>query len=117
MRIFAFFPVIPYRKAGGVMSKEPQVDAQEMLEKYDRESQFRSKIGRWAWIVTFLGVSLTIFQLYVGYFGTIQSQKQGAVHLGTALGIIFLLYPAKKGQIGRASCRERMMIKVVEGVV
>lgn len=97
MRIFAFFPVIPYRKAGGVMSKEPQVDAQEMLEKYDRESQFRSKIGRWAWVVTFLGVSLTIFQLYVGYFGTIQSQKQGAIHLGTALGLIFLLYPVKSG--------------------
>ena len=31
-----------------------------------------------------------------GYFGTLPSQKQGAVHLGTALGIIFLLYPARK---------------------
>src|SRR5690625_4521936 len=105
------------RKCGDGMSKKEQRDAQQILEKYDRESQFRVHIGKWAWIVTFLGVSLTIFQLYVGYFGTIQSQKQGAVHLGTALGIIFLLYPAKKGQIGRASCRERMMIKVVEGVV
>ncbi len=69
----------------------------DILEKYDRESQFRSKIGRWKWIVTFLGVSLTVFHLYVGYFGTIPSQKQGAIHLGTALGIIFLLFPAKKG--------------------
>jgi len=85
------------RKCGDGMSKKEQRDAQQILEKYDRESQFRVHIGKWAWIVTFLGVSLTIFQLYVGYFGTIQSQKQGAVHLGTALGIIFLLYPAKKG--------------------
>src|SRR5690625_1729832 len=79
------------------MSKEPHVDVQEMLEKYDRESQFRTKIGRWVWVVTFLAVSLTVFQLYVGYFGTIQSQKQGAIHLGTALGLIFLLYPIKSG--------------------
>ncbi len=71
--------------------------AQEMLEKYDRESQYRTRIGKWAWVVTFLGVALTVFHLYSGYFGTLPSQKQGAVHLGTALGLIFLLYPAKKG--------------------
>src|SRR5690625_4717481 len=79
------------------MSEKQQADAQEILEKYDRESQFRIHIGKWAWVVTFLAVSLTIFQLYVGYFGTLQSQKQGAVHLGTALGIIFLLFPIKGG--------------------
>lgn len=69
----------------------------ELLEKYDRESNYRSNIGRWAWVVTFIGVAFTVFQLYVGYFGTLPSQKQGAVHLGTALGLVFLLYPAKKG--------------------
>src|SRR5690625_3557967 len=71
--------------------------AQKMLEKYDRESQFREQIGKWAWVVTFLGVALTIFHIYAGYFGTLPSQKQGAVHLGTALGLIFLLYPIKRG--------------------
>ena len=77
--------------------KQAEQDAKEMLEKYDKESQFREKIGKWAWVVTFLGVSLTIFHLYVGYFGTLPSQKQGAVHLGTGLGLIFLLYPIKSG--------------------
>lgn len=79
------------------MKTKEEKDAQEMLEKYDRESQFRIKIGKWAWVVTLLAVSLTLFQLYVGLFGTIQSQKQGAIHLGTALGIIFLLFPVKSG--------------------
>lgn len=79
------------------MNENLHKDAQKILEKYDRESQFRQKIGRWKWVVTFLGVYLTVFHLYTGYFGTLPSQKQGAVHLGTALGIIFLLYPAKKG--------------------
>ncbi|MDY0408967.1 hypothetical protein RWD45_10905 [Virgibacillus soli] len=78
---------------------EQQIDAQTILEKYDRESQFRTKIGQWKWVVSFLGISLTVFHLYTAYFGTLPSQKQGAIHLGTALGIIFLLFPAKKGCI------------------
>lgn len=76
---------------------EAEKAAQEILEKYDRESQYREKIGRWAWVVTFVGVALTVFHMYAGYFGTLPSQKQGAIHLGTALGLIFLLYPAKSG--------------------
>ncbi|TQS74854.1 TRAP transporter permease [Ornithinibacillus gellani] len=80
------------------MKDVQQVDAQEILEKFDKENQFRTKIGRWKWVVTFLGVYLTIFHLYTGFFGTLQTQKQGAIHLGTALGIIFLLFPAKSGQ-------------------
>src|SRR5690625_3182164 len=76
---------------------QAEKDAQKILEKYDRESQFRENIGKWAWVVTFIGVALTIFHLYSGYFGTLPSQKQGAIHLGTALGLMFLLYPAKKG--------------------
>ena len=78
------------------MRDEQQMDAQAILEKYDKENQFRVQIGKWAWVVTFLGVSLTLFHLYTGYFGTLPTQKQGAIHLGTALGIVFLLYPAKK---------------------
>ena len=78
------------------MNTQQHPDAQEILEKYDKENQFRTQIGKWGWAVTFLGVALTVFHLYTGYFGTLPSQKQGAVHLGTALGIIYLLYPAKK---------------------
>src|SRR5699024_8644265 len=80
-----------------VTDVEDETKAKEMLEKYDRESTYRTHIGKWAWVVTFFGVSLTVFHIYSGYFGTLPSQKQGAVHLGTALGLIFLLYPAKKG--------------------
>lgn len=74
-----------------------QIDAKEILEKYDKESNFRIKLGKWAWVVTFLGVSLTVFHLYTAFTSVLPSQQQGAIHLGTALGIIFLLFPAKKG--------------------
>ncbi len=84
---------------GGRMreSQPRESGAQAILEKYDRESQFRLNLGKWGLIVTFLGVYLTVFHLYTGYFGVLPSQKQGAIHLGTALGLIFLLFPAKKG--------------------
>ncbi|WP_330948834.1 TRAP transporter permease [Virgibacillus sp. MG-45] len=78
-------------------SQPRESGAQAILEKYDRESQFRLNLGKWGLIVTFLGVYLTVFHLYTGYFGVLPSQKQGAIHLGTALGLIFLLFPAKKG--------------------
>lgn len=84
-------------RENGTEQVDSKVDAKKLLEKFDRESRYRTNIGKWAWVVTFIGVSLTIFHLYVGYFGTLQSQKQGAVHLGTALGLIFLLYPIKGG--------------------
>lgn len=77
--------------------KDEQVDAQAILEKYDKENQFRIHIGKWGWVVTILGIYLTLFHLYTGLFGTLPSQKQGAIHLGTAIGIMFLLFPAKKG--------------------
>lgn len=44
--------------------KKAEQAAKEMLEKYDRESQFREKIGRWSWVVAFLGIALTVFHLY-----------------------------------------------------
>ncbi|MDV2856974.1 TRAP transporter permease [Oceanimonas sp. CAM02] len=74
-----------------------------LLEKYDKESAFRKNIGRWSWVVTLFAVTLTGFHLYTGYFGTLPTQKQGAVHLGLALGMIFLLYPASRKGINRPS--------------
>lgn len=78
-------------------STEIPEEAKKLLEKYDRESNYRTKLGMWAWVVSFLGIALTLFHLYTGYFGSLHTHKQGAIHLGTALGLIFLLYPAKKG--------------------
>ncbi len=69
----------------------------EILEKYDRESGYRKNLGKWSWVVFFIAVSLTLFHLFTGYRGAFEARIQGPIHLGTALGLIFLLYPAKKG--------------------
>ncbi len=73
------------------------VSADEILEKYDRESTYRKTLGRWVWVVSFLAISLTLFHLYTAYRGSFEARIQGPIHLGTGLGLIFLLYPIRKG--------------------
>src|SRR5690625_2589356 len=76
---------------------DDDLTADEILEKYDRESSYRKNLGKWTWVVLFLAVALTLFHLYTGYRGSYPAGIQGPIHLGTALGLIFLLYPIKRG--------------------
>ncbi|WP_078579719.1 TRAP transporter permease [Salipaludibacillus agaradhaerens] len=72
---------------------------QEMLAKYDKEASYRQNPGKWAWVISFIAISLTIFHLWRAFpqtGGPLVYQIQGAVHLGTALGLIYLLYPFRR---------------------
>jgi TRAP transporter 4TM/12TM fusion protein len=82
---------------GETLSKEQQ---QELLEKYDPEAGTRKLTGIFGWIV-FLGLlSFSLFQLYTGVFGVFTAQIQRSIHLGFALALIFLLFPARKKNRG-----------------
>ncbi|WP_087484249.1 TRAP transporter permease [Brachybacterium massiliense] len=75
---------------------EAEAKAEELLREHDTSSRFRTNLGWWAWLVGGLSVALTVFHLYTGIFGSRPSLIQGAIHLGAASSIIFLLYPAGK---------------------
>jgi len=80
------------------LSQEQQ---QELLEKYDPEAGTRKLKGMLGWIV-FIGLlSFSLFQLYTGIFGVLTAQLQRSIHLGFALALIFLLFPASKKNTGR----------------
>lgn len=64
------------------------------------DSARRHRLGWWGWAVAILGAGLTLFQLYTAWRGPYSALIQGPVHLGTALGIIYLLYPPKRGRAG-----------------
>ncbi|MEC3882256.1 TRAP transporter fused permease subunit [Halobacillus litoralis] len=86
----------------GVTKKDnKEVDKQEMMKKYDKESTFRTNLGPWGWVTLILGSALTIFQLYTAYRGAYVSLIQGAIHLGAALCLVYLLYPIKSSLTGR----------------
>ncbi|MFD1735569.1 TRAP transporter permease [Bacillus salitolerans] len=78
---------------------------QELLEKYDPEAGTRKLTGVVGWIV-FIGLlSFSLFQLYTAIFGIFTAQIQRSVHLGFALGLIFLLFPAVKGHLKKQKGR------------
>ncbi len=69
----------------------------ELLEKYDPESATRTfHIGPVKWIV-FLGLlAFSLFQLTASIFQFIPRQLLLSIHLGFALSLIFILFPASK---------------------
>ncbi|WP_066294840.1 TRAP transporter permease [Bacillus sp. FJAT-29937] len=80
------------------LSQEQQ---QELLEKYDPEAGTRKLKGWIGWVV-FIGLlSFSLFQLYTGVFGILTAQLQRSIHLGFALALIFLLFPARKKDKGK----------------
>lgn len=77
-------------------SDENKLSQEELLEKYDKESTYRKNLGPWGWATLVFGGLLTLFQLYTGYVGAYPSLIQGALHVGTALGLAYLFYPINK---------------------
>ncbi|EMT44982.1 TRAP transporter permease [Anoxybacillus flavithermus] len=78
-----------------VLSAEEQ---QKILEKYDPESNTRKLTGVFQKVV-FVGLlAFSLFQLYTAIFGVFTAQIQRSVHLGFALALIFLLFPARRGK-------------------
>lgn len=74
--------------------EQQSFDGDEIMSKYDKESSFRKLTGLPAKIVFILAVGWSLFQLYTALFGTFPSTLQRAPHLGAALVLTFLLYPA-----------------------
>lgn len=76
-----------------MVSQEKQ---QELLEKYDPEAATRKLAGKMGWVVFFGLLAFSVFQLYTSIFGVLTAQLQRSIHLGFALALIFLLFPASK---------------------
>ncbi|NLM12104.1 MAG: TRAP transporter permease [Clostridiaceae bacterium] len=76
-------------------SKET-INTEEILKKFDRESDYRELTGFWAKLIAIIAIAFSIFQLYTGIFGTLDALKQRSIHVAFAFCLIFLLYPARK---------------------
>jgi TRAP transporter 4TM/12TM fusion protein len=85
-------------KNDGTISQEKQ---QELLEKFDPDAATRKLNGTMGWVVFFGLLAFSTFQLYTAIFGVLTAQLQRSIHLGFALAIIFLLFPANKKNLRR----------------
>ncbi|WP_025783617.1 TRAP transporter permease [Sporosarcina sp. D27] len=68
----------------------------ELLQKYDPESNTRDLGGILRKIVFFGLLAFSIFQLYTSIGTPFTAYIQRSIHLGFALSLIFLLFPARK---------------------
>src|SRR5699024_9133466 len=73
-----------------------QEETEELLREHDASSRVRTGLGWWAWLIAIASVALSLFHLYTGIYGARPSLVQGAIHVGGATSIIFLLYPVSK---------------------
>ncbi|WP_067727947.1 TRAP transporter permease [Oceanobacillus damuensis] len=71
-------------------------EQQELLEKYDAESNTRDVGGIVGKVIFFTLIAFSLFQIYTGIFGQYTAYLQRTIHLGFALSLIFLLFPARR---------------------
>ncbi|TWT04828.1 TRAP transporter permease [Planomicrobium sp. CPCC 101079] len=75
------------------VSEEKQ---KEILQKYDPESNTRDLVGIAKHVVFYGLLAFSLFQLYTAIFGQYTAYIQRSIHLGFALSLIFILFPARK---------------------
>ncbi len=72
------------------------LNAQAVLIKYDKESAYRTKLPQTLkLIVGILLIAFAVFQLATSIW-TIQERQLRPIHLGFAMMLVFLLYPASR---------------------
>jgi TRAP transporter 4TM/12TM fusion protein len=85
------------------MAEQPQqpilTPEEELLAKLDRESAYRRLTGKWAMAIAFMGIGLALFHIYTAAFQALPAQLQRSPHLAIGLGMIFILFPARRGDM------------------
>lgn len=72
-----------------------EMSAEEVLQKFDKESDKREMDGLWGHLISGICILFAVFQLYTAIFGVLDAHLQRTVHLCFGLSLIYLLYPAR----------------------
>lgn len=84
------------------MANSPQpilTEEEQLLVKIDLESAYRRLTGKWAMAIMFLGIGLALFHVFTAAYRPFPPQLQRSPHLAVAIGMIFILYPMRRGDI------------------
>ncbi len=74
----------------------PNEEVRKILEKYDRESTYRTPKGFFLKLIIAVAITFSVFQLYTAAFGVFDAMIQRSIHLSFGLVLIYLLYPMSK---------------------
>ncbi|MCD7874628.1 MAG: TRAP transporter permease [Acidaminococcaceae bacterium] len=72
------------------------MSAEEVMQKFDKESDKRNLTGLWDKLVSFICIAFAVFQLYTATFGVLDAHLQRAIHIAFGFSLIYLLYPGRK---------------------
>lgn len=73
-----------------------EIDIDEIMAKYDKESAYRRLSGNQMKIASIIAILFSCFQLYTAIFGILPAQLQRSIHLAFVFALVYLLYPARK---------------------
>ncbi|AEE90985.1 TRAP transporter, 4TM/12TM fusion protein [Tepidanaerobacter acetatoxydans Re1] len=76
--------------------QETSQNHEDILRKFDKESDYRVLSGFSAKIVAAIAIAFSVFHLYTAVCGVLDAMIQRSIHLSFGLCLIFLLYPARK---------------------
>jgi len=76
-------------------SNDDDVDIEELMARYDRESAVRHLKGWLFWAVKIIAIAFAVWQLYTAVMGERPPQIQRMAHLGFVLTLVYLLYPPR----------------------
>ncbi|MGV3467159.1 MAG: TRAP transporter permease [Heyndrickxia sp.] len=78
------------------METEKQIEQQDILEKFDKESVVRKlKSSKLMRLISIFAIFYSLFHLYNTY-EPLPELKQRAIHVGVGIGLVFLIYPGRK---------------------
>ncbi len=86
-------PPVPPSQDDKEISKE---ELEELLRKVDREAATRRLFGIPRWLVYWIAVAFSTFQVYTAAFGLLPAQLQRSIHLAFAFALVYLLFPFRR---------------------
>ena len=78
-------------------------DVEEIMKKYDRESNTRIYEGIPKHIVHYLLAAFSLFLMWMNLFSTWGEQMRRPLFLGCVIVFVFLIFPARKGRPGKVN--------------
>lgn len=83
-------------KKPAIASQLESVNVEEVLEKFDTESNYRKLAGKIGLLITCIAIAMSLFHFYTAGFGQLVAMKQRAIHVTFVFVLAFLLWPATK---------------------
>ncbi len=91
-------------------------ELEQLMSKFDPEAGYRKLTGILGWIVTIGLLCFSLYQLYTSTLDRFSPQIHRSIHLGFALSLAFLLFPAsKKKKLKQA--KSRFQITWLDGLL